>query len=164
MAATPPDPNAPTGDVGATLAFLERWRPGGPWVLTAISVDRKSIETATFSAAEEVDCRDWITRHCGARNLYFHVNPCTRPLTKKAEREDVAALAWLHVDIDPRAGEDLAQERERALRLLREPPQGVPPPTVIIFSGGGYQGFWKLREPFPIDGSLERAEEAKRWN
>jgi P4 family phage/plasmid primase-like protien len=164
MAATPPDPNAPQGNVPAALAFLERWRPGGPWVLTAISVDRKSIETQTFDRASADELAHWLEHYVGGRNLYFHVNPCTRPLTKKAEREDVAALAWLHVDIDPRAGEDLAQERDRALRLLREPPSGVPRPTVIIFSGGGYQGFWKLREPLPIEGDLARAEDAKRYN
>ena len=149
-------------DTPAALDFLERWLPGGPWVLTAISPDRKRIDTATFTT--KAAAKKWLTKHNGKLNIYFHVNPCTRELTKKAEREDVAALAWLHVDIDPRVGEDIEEERARALRLLQEPPQGVPRPTVIIFSGGGYQGFWKLEDPLPIDGDLERAEDAKRYN
>lgn len=120
------------------------------------------MATDTFRDVEAA--RAWLDQHNGQKNIYFHVNPCLRDLKKKAEREDVEALAWLHVDIDPRVGEDLEQERERALRLLTSPPQGVPPPTVIVFSGGGYQGFWKLAEPFPIGGDFETAERAKLWN
>ena len=33
-----------------------------------------------------------------------------------------------------------------------------------MFSGGGYQAFWKLEEPLTLDGSDREAEEAKRWN
>jgi hypothetical protein len=134
----------------AALDFLQQWRASGPWVLTAIVVERGPTETRTFT--EEEAARAWLDRHNGERNIYFHVNPTTHHLDKKASVEDVAALAWLHVDIDPRPREDLDAERERALALLREPPGDVPPPTVIIFSGGGYQGFWALQEPFVIDG------------
>ena len=35
---------------------------------------------------------------------------------------------------------------------------------MIIFSGGGYQGFWKLEESIPVDGDLALAEDAKRYN
>lgn len=149
-------------NIQAALDFLEQWRPEGPWVLTAISPDRTRIRTATLSGVEEA--RRWVEEHSGELNCYFHVNPTTGPLRKKAEREDIAALAWLHVDIDPREGEDIEEERERALRLLRDPPGEIPPPTCIVFSGGGYQGFWRLEDPLPIDGDLERAEDAKLYN
>jgi len=157
----PPDP--PSVQPAAALDFLRRWRPGGPWVLTAIPPDRRAIHTRTFRQADAEALKAWIEEHA-SHNVYFHVNPVLHDLDCKAQREDVAALAWLHVDIDPRAGEDLAQEQERALRLLREPPGDVPPPTAIVFSGGGYQGFWRLADPFPINGELARAEEAARWN
>ena len=85
-------------------------------------------------------------------------------ITKKANREDLAAMTWLHVDVDPRADEDFDEERTRILKLLREPSDGVPKPTAIIFSGGGYQGFWKLKEPVPILGKLDAAEDAKLYN
>lgn len=146
-------------DIQASLDFLRRW--GAPWVLVAIAVDQKQITTATFHVEEAA--AKWLRTHEN-QNLYFHVNPVLRDLDKKAERTDIAALAWLHVDIDPRAGEDIAQEQARAHEMLRRPPGGLPLPTVTIFSGGGYQGFWKLREPVPINGSLEAAEDAKRYN
>lgn len=146
------------------LAFLQKYRPEGPWILTAIAPTRASIETRTFTAAEADACLAWLKINNGQRNLYFHVNPTLRPISKKAEREDIAELAWLHVDIDPRPGEDIAKEQERSLGLLRNPPKNVPPPTVIIFSGGGYQGFWRLSPTFKVNGELSLAEEAKRWN
>jgi hypothetical protein len=43
-------------------------------------------------------------------------------------------------------------------------PAGIPKPTAIIFSGGGYQGFWHLAKPIPIDGNVKLAEEAARYN
>lgn len=144
-----------------SLDFLRRW--GAPWVLTAIEVDRKGIETKTFRREEDVLA--WLNKQGNLkRNLYFHVNSVTRDLDKKAERTDIKSLDWLHIDIDPRIGEDITEERARALRALRNPPEGVPPPTVIVYSGGGYQGYWKLRKPLPIGGNLEKAEDAKRYN
>lgn len=151
-------------DAQASVDFLRWWRPGGPWVLTAIMPDRSAIETRTFGEDGIGHMKSWFARH-GNRNLYFHVNPTTRDMSKKAEREDIAALAWLHVDIDPRAGEDLDAERTRARELLttRLPP-GIPPPSAVVFSGGGYQGFWRLEEPVPINGQPEAFEDAKRYN
>lgn len=149
-------------DYSASLSFLSQWSPSGPWVLTAIAIERKGIETRTFRPEDDV--HGWLDVVGQNHNLYFHVNPVLRDVSKKATREDIAELAWLHVDIDPRAGEDLEEERERALALLRNPPGTIPAPTVIVFSGGGYQGFWKLREPLPINGAESAYEDAKRYN
>ena len=95
-------------------------------------------------------------------------------MAKKAKATDVAALTYLHVDIDPRKWSAdvmvdkaayLDEERLRIQSLLRDGrPAGIPKPTAIVFSGGGYQAFWKLVEPLPLDGSQEAAEQAKLWN
>jgi hypothetical protein len=148
----------------ASTSFLELWQPEGPWVLTAILPDRreKGIETRTFRDLSAV--REWLEDLGEKRNIYFHVNPTTKDLSKKALRTEIASLAWLHVDVDPRVGEDLEEEQRRALTLLRDPPGNLPPPTAIVFSGGGYQGFWKLEDPLPIGGDLAIAEDAKRYN
>lgn len=147
------------------VEFLKQWQPKGLWVLTAISTDKKSIDTRTFSSKTKKEAANWIEQYNGERNIYFHVNAALRELTKKADREDIKEVMALHVDIDPRAGEDLDVERKRALGLLTDNlPQGVPPPSCVIFSGGGLQGFWLLEEPIEINGDLERAEDAKRYN
>ena len=151
-------------DTPAAISFLKEWEPKGPWVLTAISLDRKSIQTTTFDLTTLGECTDWIELYNGTRNIYFHVNPTISPVDKKAQREDMLEMRWLHVDVDPREGKNLDEERDRAFTALMSPPGGIPKPTVIIFSGGGYQGFWRLEEPFAINGELGLAETAKRWN
>ncbi|MEE8556473.1 MAG: hypothetical protein V3T14_01155, partial [Myxococcota bacterium] len=83
------------GDADEAIEFLEQWRSGGPWVLTAIRPDKGGIETATFRAETRDACRRWIDERNGSQNLYFMVNPATRELTSKARRDDVAELRWL---------------------------------------------------------------------
>ncbi len=147
-----------------SLEFLKLWAPEGPWILTAIDIERKGIDTRTFRPEEEEQLAAWLILYDQDRNFYFHVNPTTHDMTKKATRGDIKNLSWLHVDIDPRAGEDINEERQRALEMLQNPPGGLPPATAIVFSGGGYQGFWKLEEPFTIDGQETLYENAKRYN
>ena len=144
------------------IDFLRKWCPEGPWVLTAIIPDGRT-ETVTFLPTAWQKAAEWIEGHQGKRNLYFHVNPVRRAMDVKASKEDIARLAWLHVDIDPRAGEDFEEERARALKLLR----GYDlPPTVIVDSGGGYQGFWRLApsDKLDINGSIAKAQELEAYN
>lgn len=149
-------------NTAAAIEFLRRWSPEGPWVLTAIIPDGKT-ETITATAEDWSKTHKWIEQYQGHRNIYFHVNPVRRGLDVKASKEDVARLCWLHVDIDPRAGEDFNEERKRALRLLQS---YTPKPTVIVDSGGGYQGFWKLQQSprLEIDGNVAKAQELEAYN
>jgi hypothetical protein len=152
-------------DNKAALSFLEAYNPDGPWVLMCISTDKKGIACRTFAKDEVDTMRRWLEDFNGKRNIYFHVNSVTKTLMNKANREQIRSLDYLHVDIDPRAGEDLAEEQARCLGLLTTNlPKGVPAPTCVIFSGGGYQGFWKLEKPVPIEGDLKKAEDAKLYN
>ncbi len=158
---------APKPDNATAIAFLRAYEPEGPWLLTAIRPDRKAISTRAFVPGRDDgdELAEWLAEHNGTRNIYFSVNRPIRAQNKKAEREDIAEVRWLHVDIDPRAGEDLEAERARALGLLTTNlPAGVPAPTAIVFSGGGYQAFWRLAEPIPINGDIALAEDAKRYN
>lgn len=152
-------------DNSASIKFLQKWNPAGPWVLTAIQIDRKGIETRTFDPKSLQQLEAWLTLHNGMNNIYFHVNSTIGVLDKKANREDIKSVDWLHVDIDPIAGQDIQQERDRCLDLLTNRlPKGIPAPSVIVFSGGGFQGFWKLEKPIEINGDLGLAEDAKRYN
>lgn len=149
-------------NIKETIAFLEWWG-GDQSVLTAIPVVKKATDTDSFQEPKQV--QGWVESH-ECDNIYFTVNPVMRPMSKKPARTDIRELAWLHVDIDPRPGHtDLKAEQDWALgQLTTKLPQGVPPPSCIIFSGGGYQGFWRLKEPFEISGVEAKYEEAKRWN
>lgn len=149
-------------DTASAIAFLSRWFPDSPWVLTSIIPDGKT-DTRTFQPNQNEAAARWIEERQGVQNLYFHVNPVRRDLNVKASKEDIARLAWLHVDIDPRAGEDHDEERARAFRLLQE---FKLRPTVIVDSGGGYQGFWKLNPDsrLEINGIVTRAQELEVYN
>lgn len=157
----------PSPNYQASIDFLQQWCKGGPWVLVGIDPNKKGLEAGTFSANDLDGLRAWLEEWGTKKryNLYFTVNPCVRALKTKPSREHIASLSWLHVDLDPRPGEDLDAERARILALLRDPtPKGLPKPTALLFSGGGYQAFWRLREPHLLDGTAETYEDAKRWN
>jgi len=149
-----------------SVDFLERWDPKGLWVLVAIGADKhREISAATFSSEERSAALGWIKEQNKDRNVYFTVNPVAEPLNKKPKREDIQSMSWLHVDVDPRVGENIEAERARILALFNENlPASVPTPTAVVFSGGGYQGFWRLETPFSIKGDPGKYEEAKRWN
>lgn len=148
-------------ETSSALAFLQAWSPEGPWVLTSIYADGGKIATATFQPSEHEKARAWIDERQGKQNLYFTVNPVMRSLSSKPKKTDIKSMAAIHVDVDPRAGEDLESERTRALKLLQE---FKPKPTVIIDSGGGFQGFWLLDQEQVINGDEARAEELEAYN
>lgn len=153
------------GNNELAIEFLDQWQRSGPWVLTAIQIDKKAITTNTFRISERETLNGWLEEYNGIRNIYFHVNPTLRDMHSKATKEDMKSMKWLHVDIDPTAGHDLQEEQDRILALLTDGlPKGVPEPTVIIYSGGGYQAFWKLSDPLVIDGDTAKSEEAELYN
>lgn len=141
----------PAPDDDEALTFLRAFYPTGQWVLTALNPETGVPFTQTFGPYKPERLRSWLAAH-RRDNIYFMVNRPLRDLTKKAKKADVAALHWVHVDIDPRPGRD----RGAIEVMLAKPlPGGLPQPTHIIDSGGGFQLFWRLAEPVPVaaDGS-----------
>lgn len=154
------------GDTPAAMKFLRTYAPEGPWCMTAIDPDKSALDTKTFRLEDLEEMERWLTFFNGHRNVYFHVNPVLGRLTKKANRENIAAVTYLHVDVDPKKGVDLEGEQQRILGLLTTGLRkfNIPPPTFVTFSGGGYQAFWRLETPIPIEGNIEKAEDAKLYN
>lgn len=137
-----------TPDTKKSQDFLTRW--GFPVTLVAIKPDGGQGATVAHTFTGKDGLEFWLTENNANRNIYFTVN--NTPLVhKKPTRNDITSINALHVDIDPRAGEELKAERRKALGALRKPSNGTPPPTVIIDSGGGYQGFWRFTKPVPAD-------------
>lgn len=149
--------------------------PEGPWLLTAIPVERSeespSPPTRTFYPGDDV--AEWMQQYYGGDyNFYFSVNRPWSDMSKKAARLDIKEMCFLHVDLDPRVPDpdaDKAQhnidEKHRIEQLLTDKlPEGIPMPSALVDSGGGYWGFWRLREPFPIKRDAAQYEEAKLYN
>lgn len=146
-----------------SVKFLKAWKPDGPWLLTAIVPDEGGAVTASFTPADEQKMIAWIDARQGKANLYFTVNDVMRTMNGavKPKKVDMKAMVCLHVDVDPRPREDITDERARALKSLQT---FNPPPTWIIDSGGGYQGYWKLKEPIEFNGDEGKATELEAYN
>jgi hypothetical protein len=136
------------------------WLSDGPWHLVAIDPERKEkLEAEMF---DDVDsATEWAEKMNRTRNLYYTLNPLVRRVKTKPSRKDIAKLGWIHVDIDPRAREELKSEQERIESMLAE---WNPKPSAVVFSGGGYQALWRLEDGMAINGQEEAYEEAKLFN
>lgn len=101
----------------------------------------QDITPSEVSAAEE-----WIEARQGSAGLYYHIGEL-RPDVRnwKATKADVACVLHLHADID--VADEATLQRIRSF---------VPAPTVIVFSGGGFQPIWTLREPTTDFDRVER--------
>ncbi len=139
------------GDNGAALEFLKAW--GYPHVLSAVDPERKQ-GMLTYDCPNEQAAARVLAQWNGKRNLYFTVNRAAGYIgedghAKKPKKEHMDSAVALHVDIDPEAGKDIAEEQARILGILST---YDPPPSVVVYSGGGYQGFWLLDQPLqPAD-------------
>lgn len=149
-------------DTDAAVNFLLLWESQGPWLITAIAPDRqRPIQTRQFIVGQEQDMRAFIEQFNGRRNIYFSVNRACPELAKKAEKSDLLEAVCLHVDCDPRVGEDIEKEQTRILARLSD---FTPAPTAIIFSGGGYQALFRLREPLPVYGDEDKCADVETYN
>ena len=157
--ATTTDQKDLSGKTDDAVAFLECWQPGGPWVLTAIVPDSGKIATATFSASNLGQMHDWIEARQRKQNVYFSVNAVFGDVEVKPNKGAISAIRALHVDVDPRVGEDPDDERARALRMLLA---YDPIPTVIVDSGGGMQAFWLTEGDVDVGGSRDLSELIRR--
>lgn len=151
-------------DLDKAFGFLRQYCPTGPWVLSAKKGKNGPFKTRTFRPETEAAGRAWVERlNLDGHHIYFMVNAPMRDLDNKAKKEDVRDMVVLHLDIDPKAGEDPAAARAEAIAAL-EKAEHAPPPSVVIDSGGGVQALWFLDEPLPIDGSIPGAEDAELYN
>jgi len=136
--------SAPTTNTKAALDFLDHMFDAGVTRhLVAISETGK-VTARSFGPAERLATQAWIEARQGDSNIYYSVNalkPTVR--NQKARKEDLAAGLHLHVDVDD------ASALSRILEFL-------PKATVVVFSGGGFQAFWKLKEPTPDLARVER--------
>ena len=142
--------------------FLENW--GGPWNLATLNPETKyGPKVKPF--VDAVEAATWAAERNEARlNVYFHINPTSTPMQKKAKKEHIKEVRWFYVDIDPADNANLSEDRARIESLLTNNlPDGVPKPTIVVDSGAGYWGYWRLNEPFEINGDKSKAAEPEAF-
>jgi hypothetical protein len=131
----------------AAVKFLQRLAPNRAWVLTAIVPDGAAL-TRTFDNAEKA--RGFIAQHNAAGCNLNSINPTKNALTKKARKDDIARVEYLHVDGDPSPDETPEQFKAR---LSPQIAAYQPKATFVVDSGNGIQLLWRLREPVAITGN-----------
>jgi P4 family phage/plasmid primase-like protien len=119
--------------------FLQQLRPGGPWVLTAITPDGPT-NTITAHTGDQVDA--FVSANDGKRNIYYSVNPTRTAMSKKAAKTDIAAIDFMLADLDPADGETAEDAKTRYLSQLDG--AFAPKPTAAVDSGNGIQAVWRL--------------------
>jgi hypothetical protein len=100
----------------------------------------------TFEPDAWAAMQSWIDTWNGRRNLYFSVNePVAGAPDTKLSREHIGRIRALFADSDFRQ-EDHDSEFRRIVEHVRECLDGRLPPSLAIFTGGGCQFFWRLKE------------------
>jgi hypothetical protein len=163
--ATPAITSCLQHDTDAAGRFLDLAYPGYRYL---VAIHPETRKVAACRHGHNLSLAPWLANHADW-NIYFTVNEpmASYPGDKKCAKGDIHVARFLHVDVDPRAGEDFEAERERILALLTDNlPEGVKPPTCVIDSGGGFQALWLLREPLVVGGNAEAlaaVEGCSRW-
>lgn len=154
-------------NIDEAIEFLQKYHPTGPWILCASNASKQGMETRNFQPHETEALRAWIMSYSGVCNFYFHVNTTINPgLTSKAKKNDIKQADWIHVDIDPTGSslEEILADRRRIEQRVQNLPTDLPPATVILDSGGGYQLFWRLASPYPVNGDEGMCAQFERYN
>jgi Virulence-associated protein E len=155
---TPEDP-APQ-PLATPVEFLERLRPGRPWVLTAIVPDSKTTTTITVRTADQVEA--FVRAHDGKTNLYYSVNPTRTATNRKAKKTNIAAIEYMQFDGDPRSNETPETAKARYLKAIEQ--SGLKF-AFGIDSGNGIQGLIRLTERIElgslVDGKFSPEDQAK---
>lgn len=96
--------------------------------------------SARWFGSDHAAALDWaMAQNATGANLYFTVNQTHPGVAIKPSKADIQAVRFAHVDIDPpESGE---WDRDGALMALL-----AQNPSVVIDSGNGWQGLWRLTE------------------
>ncbi|GLS99476.1 hypothetical protein GCM10007897_08560 [Sphingobium jiangsuense] len=122
--------------------------------------DGKDVEGASFAADDDAGLAAWLSGPAHGHNIYFAHGERKAGATRRT-KADLVAVHWLHADVDPRKGEDVDAERRRIHALLTTNlPDDVSPPSIIIDSGRGYVGLWRLEAPMS---NFMEAEQRNAW-
>jgi hypothetical protein len=136
-------------DVASPIDYLKALYPEGPWVLTAIVPDGP-VTTRTFARTDDSAAREFVREHIVEQNIHYSINPPKGALSKKAKKNDIDRVEFLHVDVDP---DDHESPQDFKARILPSVEAFDPRPTAIVDSGNGIQMLWRLENPIPLNGS-----------
>jgi hypothetical protein len=124
-------------------------------VITAIIPDGGTL-TKTLTTADAVAA--FVDKHDGQRNLYFHPNVVKADVKKKASKEDIAAVEFIHADLDPRPDEMPEAAKKRYLESVAKLGWEV---SAVIDTGNGLQVLCRYERAIILgdDAAVREAED-----
>lgn len=158
----------PANSDGDPVAFLEAISGGLPLSVASIRPDVPGISGATFSLPADRDrLAVWVAEREGQENLYYSLNAAAAGAPRKGRggklaEADVAHIRGVAVDLDPRKGVPLEEERQRLRHIAeRQLARNDGAPSYIVDSGGGVQMVWLLDAPLPCTPETAAAVKAQ---
>jgi hypothetical protein len=135
--------SSPDQNPADVLEFFERTIPDQIH-LTAIDPEKRMGVVARDFGADPAVAQAWaLQQNTAGLNVYYTVNRVRDGLHGKPSKSDIVGVRFAHVDVDPPKGAATFTEEERAAayaRLL------AASPGVLVWSGNGFQGLWRLAE------------------
>ena len=130
-------------NIGPTLGHSRLERHGVRMTLSFLHSDIHLVAivpdgplTAKWFGSDHAAAMEWALAQTGA-NVYFTINQTHSGVAIKPTKDDIRAVRFAHVDIDP--PETGPWDRDAALIALL-----AQNPSVVIDSGNGWQGLWRL--------------------
>ncbi len=157
-------PDELRADTERAIAFLSWLNAGAGLYLEHMRSEGAAMPTAkVYPAHDTASAKRFVGANNGEglrRNIYFLPNG--EFLAGKRAKANLSAARFLHVDLDCKdyPGPE-AEQADRIIGLLldaHQRPKGIPAPSAVWFTGGGYQAVWRMAEPLTI----EEAEDLNR--
>lgn len=132
----------PVANIGIVRDFIARTIIDHIHIVT-IDPDGHRVPFGQWFGDNVDAAADWVISENGQGfNCYWTVNIVRANLHKKPAKTDMVAARFVHVDVDP-PKDGGAFDRRGLLKTLEEMRK---PPTFVLDSGNGLQGFWRLEE------------------
>jgi len=133
--------------------FIHWLNPDGPYHLERMESEGNAAPVAKTYRPDDVGpFKKFVASNNSVdrkRNIYFLPN--AEFLSGKRRKANISAARFLYVDLDCKDYPGTEDEQSnKILSLLDQPherPKGVPEPTAIWYTGGGYQALWRLADP-----------------
>lgn len=145
-------------DVAQATRFLA-WLSDRPTVLLTIPMEGGLPSTSVPS-----DLSAFLSSSA-EQQLNVYLQPArVSQHAQKASKDEVTSVGVLWIDLDPKEATPAARAALLGL-LTSDRPSAIPEPSAVVFSGGGFQAYWKLEVPFEVSSlaAVLEFEEHTRW-
>lgn len=141
----------PDDHIKGISSLRQSWAPTGPITLTAADPEWKAFTSITSS--DDGVLSSFVKQWNGKRGLFFQVNETANFQGGEGVRpakKDVTALRGLHLDADVKTLPEVFEMTARSIQeLILNPPDGLPKPTLLTATGGGFHGLYRFPEQLP---------------